>query len=85
MRYHSDDDKFISICVFGIIILYFVTIIGLIIYFSNRPKVSNATVITPTDTYENCRVRCFDRNSIDLTTQEGESVRVQGTATIKWK
>lgn len=85
MKYHSDDDKFISICVFGTIISYFVIVIGLIIYFSNQPKLPNATVITPTNTYENCRVRCYSRNHIDLITEKGESVTVQGTATIKWK
>jgi anaerobic selenocysteine-containing dehydrogenase len=63
----------------GIIIVY------MIVHTIITPLKPNATVITPTETFEDCHVGCWGRCGIDLVTKDGQSIHLQGTSTIKWK
>ena len=63
----------------GIIIVY------MIVHVIVTPLKPNATVITPTETFADCHVKYYGKCGIDLVTQDGQSIHLQGTSTIRWK
>lgn len=70
----------------GVFVSFIVLCVVLAVYFSYQPTRPNATVITPSETFEDCHVRSFYRyGGISLDTKDGRRIYIQGSATIVWK